>query len=151
LTQNSAPLHFDVHYAAQTEFGRPLVDSTFTLALVTGQSVSDVSQHVFANLGWDRVRCPNPLFEGETVYSQSEVLSTRESKSRPDVGIVTVRTVGYTAEGKIVIIFERTVMVYRRGHGPKFAEVEPVWDARSLAAAGLPDRGKGSGDNGDNT
>jgi acyl dehydratase len=74
--------------------------STFTLALVTGQSVVDVSQHVFANLGWDRVRCPNPLFEGDTVYSQSEVLSVRESKSRPDAGIVTVRTVGYTVEGK---------------------------------------------------
>jgi itaconyl-CoA hydratase len=125
LTQNTSPVHFDVHYAAQTEFGKPLVDSTFTLALVTGQSVVDVSQHVFANLGWDRVRCPNPLFEGDTVYSQSEVLSVRESKSRPDVGIVTVRTVGYTAEGKIVITFERTFMVYRRGHGPQFADVEP--------------------------
>jgi itaconyl-CoA hydratase len=79
LPQNTSP----VHYAAQTEFGKPLVDSTFTLALVTGQSVVDVSQHVFANLGWDRVRCPNPLFEGDTVYSQSEVLSVRESKSRP--------------------------------------------------------------------
>src|SRR6201991_29617 len=97
LTQNMNPIHFDHAYAAQTEFGKPLVDSTFTLALVTGQSVVDVSQHVFANLGWDRVRCPNPLFEGDTVYSQSAVLSVRESKSRPDVGIVTVRTVGYTA------------------------------------------------------
>src|SRR5262245_6442856 len=143
LTQNTAPLHFDEHYAAQTEFGKPLVDSTFTLALVTGQSVVDVSQHVMANLGWDRVRCPNPLFEGETVHSQSEVLATRESKSRPDVGIVTVRTVGYTAEGKIVISFERTFMVYRRGHGPQFARVEPVWDGRSLAAAGLADRENG--------
>lgn len=143
LTQNTAPLHFDAHYAAQTEFGRPLVDSTFTLALVTGQSVVDVSQHVMANLGWDRVRCPNPLFEGETVYSQSEVLATRDSHSRPDVGIVTVRTVGYTAEGKIVITFARTFMVYRRGHGPRFADVEPVWDERSLAAAGLADHENG--------
>ena len=83
------------------------------------------------------------LFEGETVYSQSEVLATRESKSRPDVGIVTVRTVGYTAEGKIVISFERTFMVYRRGHGPQFARVEPVWDGRSLVAAGLADRENG--------
>jgi acyl dehydratase len=141
LTQNSAPLHFDAHYAAQTPFGKPLVDSTFTLALVTGQSVVDVSQHVMANLGWDRVRCPNPLFEGETVYSQSEVLSVRESTSRPDVGIVSVRTVGYTAEGKIVITFERTVMVYRRGHGPQFGDVAPVWDDRALAAAGLAREG----------
>jgi itaconyl-CoA hydratase len=100
LTQNTSPVHFDVHYAAQTEFGKPLVDSTFTLALVTGQSVVDLTQHVFANLGWDRVRCPNPLFEGDTVYSQSEVLSVRESQSRPDVGIVTVRTVGYTRKAR---------------------------------------------------
>ena len=144
LTQNTAPLHFDAHYAAQTPFGKPLVDSTFTLALVTGQSVVDVSQHVMANLGWDRVRCPNPLFEGETVYSQSEVLATRESKSHPDVGIVTVRTIGFTAEGKIVITFERTFMVYRRGRGPQFAAVQPVWDERSLSAAGLA-QGAGGG------
>lgn len=134
LTQNTAPLHFDVHYAAQTEFGKPLVDSTFTLALVTGQSVVDLSQHVMANLGWDRVRMPNPLFEGETVYSQSEVLATRESRSHPEAGIVTVRTIGYTAQGKIVISFERTFMVYRSGHGPKLAAVRPVWDIRSRAA-----------------
>ena len=138
LTQNTAPLHFDTHYAAQTEFGKPLVDSTFTLALVTGQSVTDISQHVMANLGWDRVRMPNPLFEGDTVYSQSEVLAARPSRSRPDVGVVTVRTVGFTAEGRIVITFERTLLVYRRGHGPRFAEVRPEWDRRSLAAAGLP-------------
>ena len=138
LTQNTAPLHFDVHYAAQTSFGRPLVNSTFTLALVTGQSVTDVSQHVMANLGWDRVRMPNPLFEGDTVYSQSEVLAVRPSESRPDVGVVTVRTVGFTEEGRIVITFERTLLVYRRGHGPKVADVRPKWDRRSLAAAGLP-------------
>jgi itaconyl-CoA hydratase len=118
LTQNTARVHFDAHYAAQTEFGRPLVNSTFTLALVTGQSVTDVSQNVVANLGWDEVRLPHPLFEGETVYSSSEVLSVRRSRSRPQTGIVTVRTKGYTPEGKIVITFTRTVMVYLRGYGP---------------------------------
>lgn len=118
LTQNTAPIHFDAHYAAQTEFGRPLVDSTFTLALVTGQSVSDVSQNVFANLGWDDVRLPHPVFEGDTIYSQSEVLETRESKSRPSVGIVTVRTTGYNQRGEVVITFKRTIMVYKRGQGP---------------------------------
>ena len=86
LTQNSNPIHFDRAYAAKTEFGKPLVDSTFTLALVTGQSVIDLSLNVMANLGWDEVRLPNPVFEGDTIYSQSEVLSTRESKSRPNVG-----------------------------------------------------------------
>jgi itaconyl-CoA hydratase len=118
LTQNTARVHFDAHYASQTEFGQPLVNSAFTLALVTGQSVTDVSQNVFANLGWDEVRLPHPLFEGETVYSASEVLSARQSKSRPQAGIVTVRTQGFTPEGKIVISFTRTVMVYLRGHGP---------------------------------
>src|SRR5881397_3489977 len=95
LTQNTAPIHFDQHYAAQTEFGRPLVDSTFTLALVTGQSVTDISQNVMANLGWDEVRLPAPVFEGDTIYSCSEVLETRESKSRPNVGVVTVQSTGY--------------------------------------------------------
>jgi acyl dehydratase len=137
LTQNTAPVHFDAHYAAQTEFGKPLVDSTFTLALVTGQSVSDVSQHVMANLGWDRVRMPHPLFEGDTVYSQSEVLAARPSQSRLDVGIVTVRTVGFTETGRIVLTFERTLLVYRRGHGPEVAAVAPRWDASALADAGL--------------
>ena len=118
LTQNTAPVHVDQVYAAQTEYGRALVNSAFTLALVTGQSVSDVSQNVMANLGWDDVQLPNPLFEGDTVYSQSEVLSTRPSNSRPNVGIVSVRTTGYQQDGKLIIRFERTVMVYRRGHGP---------------------------------
>jgi acyl dehydratase len=118
LTQNTAPIHFDHHYAAQTEFGRPLVDSTFTLALVTGQSVTDISQNVLANLGWDEVRLPHPVFEGDTIYSQSEVLATRESQSRPNVGIVTVKTTGYNQEGQVVITFKRTIMVYKRGCAP---------------------------------
>jgi len=118
LTQNTAPLHFDQHYAEQTVFGRPLVNSTLTLTLVTGQSVSDVSQNVMANLGWDDVRLPNPLFEGDTVYSSSEVIAARPSASRPEVGIVEVRTTGYKQDGTPVITFRRSVMVYRRGHGP---------------------------------
>jgi acyl dehydratase len=118
LTQNTARVHFDAHYAEQTEFGRPLVNSTFTIALVTGQSVNDVSYNVMANLGWDEVRLPNPLFEGDTVYSSSEVVSLRESKSRPQVGIVTVHTTGTNQSGIPVITFNRTVMVYRRGFGP---------------------------------
>jgi itaconyl-CoA hydratase len=123
LTQNTNPIHFDRAYAAQTEFGQPLVDSTFTLALVTGQSVIDLSINVMANLGWDEVRLPNPLFEGETVYSRSEVLEKRESKSRPNVGIVKVKTTGFTETGKIVIEFLRTFMVYKRGHVPPRAKI----------------------------
>jgi itaconyl-CoA hydratase len=119
LTQNTNPIHFDRAYAAKTEYGKPLVDSTFTLALVTGQSVMDISQNAMANLGWDEVRLPNPLFEGDTVYSRSEVLEKRESKSRPNVGIVRFKTTGYKQDGTVVIEFKRTVMVYRRGHVPQ--------------------------------
>lgn len=137
LTQNTAPIHFDAHYSSQTEFGKPLVDSTFTLALVTGQSVTDISMNVMANLGWDKVRLPNPVFEGDTIYSQSEVLSKRESTSRPNVGIVVVRTLGFNQKGTIVITFERTIMVYKLGKGPGHGRVEPVWDARAKKAAGI--------------
>jgi itaconyl-CoA hydratase len=126
LTQNSAPIHFDHHYSAQTEFGRPLVDSTFTVALVTGQSVSDVSQNVFANLGWDEIRLPNPVFEGDTIYSRSEVLEKRESKSRAEVGIVKVETIGYNQDGIVVIRFNRTIMVYKQGNGPSMSRPQPV-------------------------
>ncbi len=125
LTQNTAPIHFDHHYAAQTEFGKPLVDSTFTLALVTGQSVTDISQNVFANLGWDEVRLPAPVFEGDTIYSQSEVLETRESQSRPSVGIVKVKTTGYNQHGTVVIEFKRVLLVYKRGHAPKIPRLTP--------------------------
>ena len=118
IAVNTNPIHFDAHYASQTEFGKPLVDSTFTVALVTGQSVTDISQNVFANLGWDEIRLPNPVFEGDTIYSQSEVLDKRESKSRSSVGIVTVMTTGYNQDGTVVITFKRTVMVFKRGHAP---------------------------------
>ena len=124
LTQNTNPIHFDHAYAARTEFGRPLVDSTFTLALVTGQSVIDLSINVMANLGWDEVRLPAPVFEGDTIYSRSEVLEKRESKSRPNVGIVRVKTVGFNQDGTIVIDFKRTFMVYKRGHVPETARVK---------------------------
>jgi acyl dehydratase len=125
LTQNTAAIHFDHYYASQTEFGKPLVDSTFTLALVTGQSVTDISQNVFANLGWDEVRLPAPVFEGDTIYSRSEVLERRESRSRPDVGIVRVKTTGFNQDGTVVISFERTIMVYRKDHAPKIARLSP--------------------------
>ena len=119
LTQNTAPLHVDRNYAEQTEFGRPLVNSCLTLALVTGQSVTDVSQNVMANLGWDEVRLPHPVFEGDTIYSRSEVLELRPSRSRPEVGVVTVRTEGFNERGEVVIAFRRTLLVYRRGHVPE--------------------------------
>ncbi|MEA2623197.1 MAG: itaconyl-CoA hydratase [Chloroflexota bacterium] len=119
LTMNTNPVHVDHHYAAQTELGRVLVNSCFTLALVTGLSVSDVSQNAVANLGWDEVRLPHPVFEGDTLYAQSEVLEVRPSTSRPAAGIVRVRTSGYNQDGQVVITFERTVMVHRRDALPE--------------------------------
>ena len=115
---NTNPIHFDAAYASQTEFKKPLVNSCFTLALATGQSVTDLTMNGVANLAWDEVRMPHPLFEGDTVYSKSEVLAVRESQSRPKVGIVTVKTVGSNQNGTPVIAFKRTFMVWKRGCVP---------------------------------
>ena len=119
LTMNTNPIHFDAEYAGKTEFKKLLVNSCFTLALVTGQSVTDLTMNGVANLGWDEVRLPNPLFEGDTVRSKSEVLETRESKSRPTQGIVRVKTTGMNQNGAVVIEFTRTFMVWKRGCVPK--------------------------------
>jgi len=113
LTMNQHPLHFDNAYAAGTQFGRPLVNSTLTLAIVTGMSVSDVSQQAVANLGWTDIRLLAPVFVGDTLYAESEVLAKRPSQSKPDQGIVTVRTTGKKADGTVFMTFERTVLVPR--------------------------------------
>jgi itaconyl-CoA hydratase len=118
LTCNTNEIHFNADYAAQTEFGKPLMNSGLTLALVTGLSVPDISRHIVANLGWDKVRLPAPVFAGDTIYAQSEVLETRPSKSRPGQGVVRVRTVGYKQDGTVVIEFERTVLVHSRQTAP---------------------------------
>ena len=101
VTCNPNPIHFDANYAARTQWGRMLVDSTFTLALVTGLSVSDVSMNA-VNLGWDEVRLPHPVFAGDTIYSETEVLEKRESEKRPQQGIVTIKTVGKNQRGEVV-------------------------------------------------
>ena len=116
LTQNTNAIHFDQVHAAKTEFGKTLVKSTFTLALVTGQSVIDLSWNVMTNLGWDEARLPHLVFEGDTIYSKSEVLSKRESKSQPNVGIVTVKIAGFNHDGTVVIDSTRTFIAYKRGH-----------------------------------
>lgn len=117
LTNNSNPIHFDRHYAAQTEFGQPLVNSTFTLALVVGLTVSDLSQNAI-NLGWHDVTLPAPVFEGDTIYAQTEVVSARDSGSRPTMGIVEIETTGYKQDGTVVMTFRRAILVYKRGHAP---------------------------------
>ena len=116
LTMNTHPLHFDAAYAAKTEFGRPVVNSALTLAIVAGMSVSDISQQAIANLGWNDIRLTKPVFAGDTLYAESEVLAKRESASRPHQGIVTVKTTGMKADGTVFMTYERTVLVPKRGH-----------------------------------
>jgi acyl dehydratase len=116
LTMNTHPLHFDAAYSAKTEFGRPLVNSCLTLSIVAGMSVSDLSQKAVANLGWDNVRLTAPVFAGDTLYAESEVLAVRESKSRATQGIVTVRTTGSKADGTVIMTYERSFLVPKRGH-----------------------------------
>ena len=116
LTMNQHPLHFDREYGEKSEFGQVLVNSCLTIPIVTGMSVSDISQKTVANLGWDKVRLTGPVFIGDTIYAESEVLSIRESNSRPNQGIVTVQTVGKKQDGSQVISFERSMLIPKRGH-----------------------------------
>ncbi len=138
LTCNTNQIHFNADYAARSEFGRPLMNSCLTLSLVTGLSVPDISQNVVANLGWDKVTLPAPVFAGDTIYAESEVLETRASRSRPGQGIVRVRTRGYNQDGTVVIEFERTVLVHSRQSSPKLQRPSPR--TRSPRAAGKPDQ-----------
>lgn len=117
LTMNTHPAHFDYEYAKKTEFGKPLVCSPFTVALLVGMSVSDISQKAIANLGWNDIKLPHPLFPGDTLYAESEVLAKRESKKRPQQGIVTVTTTGRNQDGVVVCSYERSVLVWKRGFG----------------------------------
>jgi len=116
LTMNTHPLHFDEQYGKASEFGRCLVASPLTVAILVGMSVTDVSQKAIANLGWREIRLPHPVFPGDTLYAESEVLETRESKSRPEAGLVTVRTTGHNQDRTVVCTFERTILVAKRGH-----------------------------------
>ena len=118
LTMNTHPAHFDYEFAKKTEFGKPLVASPLTVALMVGMSVSDISQKAVANLGWDKIRMTHPLFPGDTLYAESEVLEMRESSSRPEQGIVTVTTTGRNQHDDVVCTFNRTMLIWKRGCGP---------------------------------
>lgn len=111
LTMNTHPLHFDEVYASRTEFQRPLIVSTLTLAIIVGMSVRDVSQRAIANLGWKEIRLPRPVFAGDTLYAQSEVIAVRKSESRSDAGVVSVWTTGTNQDNATVCEFERTILV----------------------------------------
>jgi itaconyl-CoA hydratase len=114
LTMNQHPIHFDEEYAKGTEFGRPLVNSTLTLAIVVGMSVQDVSQNAIANLGWTDIAMPAPVFNGDTLYAESTVLEKRESKSRQGQGIVTVATRAWKQDGTTVMTFKRSILVPKK-------------------------------------
>ncbi len=116
LTMNTHPLHFDAEYGAASEFGQILVNSAFTVALIGGMSVSDVSQKAVANLGWNNIKLPAPVFVGDPLYAESEITGKRESKSRPNDGIVDVKSIGKKADGTIVCTYDRTILVPKRGH-----------------------------------
>jgi acyl dehydratase len=127
LTLNTNQVHFNHEFAAGTEFGKPLVNSTFTLALVTGMSVPDTSENATANLSWTDIKLPNPVYVGDTLWSETEIVSKRESRSRPSVGIVGVRCRGINQRRAVVIEFQRTFMVYKRD-APEVTDTFPGTD-----------------------
>ena len=114
LTNNTHPIHYDAEYAKHTEFKQRLVVSTLTVSIVTGMSVSDMSQKAIANLAWTDIALPNPVFAGDTIYAESEVLEKRPSKSRPGQGIVKFKTTAKNQRGEIVCSFFRTILVMGR-------------------------------------
>ena len=128
MTMNFHPIHCDAAYAAQTEFGKLLVNSALTLAIVVGMTVNDVSAKSPANLGWSDIKLTHPVFAGDTLYAESEVMNVRESASRPTQGIVTTRTKAFNQHGKQIMEFTRNSLIYKRGHAPGDQDV--------IAAAG---------------
>jgi itaconyl-CoA hydratase len=130
LTMNTNSIHFDVPYAEKTQFGQILANSTFTLALITGMTVPDTSENAAANLEWTDIKLPKPVFIGDTLWAESEILDKRESQSNPDVGIVTMRCRGVNQRREVVIEFRRTFMVYKRGAAQtdrRFPETATEW------------------------
>ena len=118
LTMNTHPLHFDAAYAARTEYKRIVVNSCLTLSIVAGMSVRDLSQNAICNLGWTDIRMPAPVYIGDTLYAESEVIGKRESGSRPRAGIITARTTARKADSTVVMTYERAFLVPKRGHAP---------------------------------
>ena len=128
LTLNTNQIHFNTPYSKRTQFGRPLVNSAFTLALVTGMTVPDTSENAAANLAWTDITLPSPVFVGDTLWAESEILDKRESRSSPNVGIVSMRSRGVNQRREVVIEFRRTFMVYKRD-APEVTDTFPVTDA----------------------
>lgn len=116
LTMNTHPMHFDAEYAKASEFGKCIVCSPFTVALMVGMSVTDVSQKAIANLGWSDIKMTHPVYAGDTLYAESEVLEKRESNSRPGAGVVSIKTSGINQDGKVFCTFVRTMLIAKKGH-----------------------------------
>jgi acyl dehydratase len=130
LTMNTNQIHFNTPYAERTQFGKPLVNSAFTLALITGMTVPDTSENAAANLQWTDIKLPKPVFAGDTLWAESEILELRESKSNPSVGIVTMRCRGVNQRREVVIEFKRTFMLYKRDAeeaAPAFPGTDTDW------------------------
>ncbi len=130
LTMNKHPVHFDHHFAKKQMFGKPLVNSALALAIVVGMSVADTSQNTIANLGWESIKLPNPVFLGDTIYAESEILEKRESKSRPDAGIVSFETRAYNQNNDLIMSYTRTILAKRQGYDegklPEFGTCQQV-------------------------
>ena len=137
LTMNTNPMHFNRPFAERTEFGQPLVVSTLTLAIVLGLSVADTSENAVANLGWDEIKLPKPVFAGDTLWAESEVLTVRESRSRPTCGIVGIRTRGVNQRGEVVIEFTRSFMLFKRS-APEVEDGFPATEA-PWTVGGVPE------------
>lgn len=120
VNMNNHPAHIDVAYAQRTEFGKLLVNSSVTLSIISGMTVATMSARAIANLGWDEIRLPNPVYVGDTLYAESEVVSKRESRSRPGQGIVTIRVIGRKQDGTPVITYLRTFLVLKQGHSQDY-------------------------------
>jgi itaconyl-CoA hydratase len=128
LTMNTNQIHFNAAFAERTRFGKPIVNSTLTLALVTGLTVADTSENAAANLSWTDVRLPAPVYVGDTLWAESEIVATRESRTNPGVGIVSLRSRGLNQRGEVVIEFRRSFMIYKRS-APEAQAVWPQTDA----------------------
>jgi acyl dehydratase len=126
LTQNPAPLHLNHEFVAAAGHSKNPLNSTLTMALVTGQSVADLTPNVMTNLGWTDVKLPAPAYEGDTIYSESAVEMLRPSRKYPHAGIMGLRTIGHTQAGTIVIEFTRTVLIYKAGGAPHIARPDPI-------------------------
>lgn len=129
LTVGMNQVHFNEDYASRTPFGKAIMPSPLTLAVITGLSTVDFGQNTMANLGWKEVTLPRPVFNGDTLYARSTILAARPSAKRPSVGIVDISTEGYNQDGKVVLTFLRSIMVYRRGHSPVVHMPDIVPDA----------------------